>query len=292
MRYFPIFVDCEQLNVLVVGGGEVATRKVELMLKTPANVTVVSPELTPSLTAMVEQKRIHHVEECYRESQLEGVGLVFVATDNHQLNVDISEDAKKHKIMANVVDTPALCKFITPSIVDRSPMTIALCSEGNSPVLLRYWREKLETLIPHTLGTIARFAGEKRRQVKDSLDSVNKRRRFWERFFSAEAVQKAQNLEQAFHTLLELTDNDIEAPGELTVIKTPAHPDQLTLAQLRKMQEADIGLYDDTVSPAIIDMLRRDAERHLLEGNVQTRIDDLLAQGQRICYLSDLPQTL
>lgn len=290
MRYFPIFVDCEQLNVLVVGGGEVATRKVELILKTPAQVTLVSPDLTPSLQGLVNDNKITYIEGNYQKALLENMQLVFVATADNALNQQISQDAQAQKVLANVVDSPALCKFITPSIIDRSPVTFAISSEGQSPVLIRYWRERLETLIPHTLGKIARFAGDKRAEVKAALDSVTKRRNFWERFFLSSKVQTAEDLEQEFQTLLFETDNNAPIKGELTVIKAPSHPDDLTLGELRSMQKADVGLYDNSVSDAILEMLRRDSERHLVTGDVQQQIDKLLAEGLRVCYLAAEPK--
>jgi len=286
VQYFPIFVDGEQLNVLVVGGGEVATRKVELMLKTPATVTVVSPKLSASLSQLAQDNKISYIEGFYDKSLLNDKQLVFVATENSKLNQQINEDAKHAKVLANVVDSPALCHFITPSIVDRAPMTFAMSSEGKSPVLLRYWRAKLETLIPQNLGEIALFAGKKRQQVKDKLDSVAKRRSFWESFFSSNRSEKVNELAPLFSELFESTDNNEAITGELYVIEAPTDPDLLSLAALRNMQKSDVAIYDNDTKAPIIELIRRDAERELISDDAKTQILNLLNQGLKVCYLS------
>ena len=286
MQYFPIFVDGKQLNVLVVGGGEIATRKVELMLKTPANVTVISPKLSPALQRLAQDNKINYLNGCYDKSLLEHKQLVFVATANGELNQQISVDARAVGVMANVVDSPELCHFITPSIIDRSPMVFAISSEGQSPVLVRYWREKLETLLPQSMGAIARFAGNKRWQIKQLLDNVTKRRNFWESFFSSNRAQQVDKLDGLFDELIEKADNDLAIKGELYVVEAPSDPDLLTLAALRNMQKADIAVFDNKVSPAIIELIRRDADREALSEQPVKQISQLLAQGLRVCYLS------
>lgn len=285
MQYFPIFVDGEQLKVLVVGGGEVATRKVDLMLKTPANVTVVSPKLSSSLTQLQQDNKINYIEGVYEKSLLNDKQLVFVATENSELNQQINEDAKQAKVLANVVDSPALCHFITPSIVDRAPMTFAMSSEGKSPVLLRYWRAKLETLIPQNLGEIALFAGKKRQQVKDKLDNVSKRRSFWESFFSSSKSENTSSLPELFETLIGQTTNTA-SPAELYIINTPDHPDKLTMGTLRHMQKSDIAIYDADIGDDIIELVRRDAEREVRNHNNYDQFKHYLNEGLKVCYIS------
>ncbi|SFC88294.1 siroheme synthase [Pseudoalteromonas denitrificans] len=286
MQYFPIFVDGKQLKVLVVGGGEVATRKVELMLKTPAAVTVVSPDLSPCLTQLAHNNKITYIKGFYEKSLLNDKQLVFVATENNELNKEISKDATLANVLANVVDSPALCHFITPSIVDRTPMTFAMSSEGMSPVLLRYWRAKLETLIPHNLGEIAKFAGEKRQQVKDTLDNVAKRRDFWESFFSSSRSEDTQQLDDLFEALINAADNQIEIAPELYIIQTPTDPDSLTLGALRHMQKSDIAIFDDNINPDIVELIRRDAERETASTNTTAQIENYLNKGLKVCYLT------
>ena len=291
MQYFPIFVDGEQLNVLVVGGGEVATRKVELILKTPAKVTVVSPQLSSSLKSLNHQGKLNYINSDYDKALLAGKQLVFVATADHEINRQVSLDAHAAGDLANVVDSPELCHFITPSIVDRSPMVFAISSEGKSPVLVRYWREKLETLVPQNMGRIATFAGEKRKQIKQKLDSVTKRRNFWELFFSSSRSEQPQQLESFYQQLIAQSDNQQPVSGELYVVEAPQQPDLLSLAALRHMQKADIAVYDDQISSAVLELIRRDADRELASVDIDTQIESLLKQGLRVCYLSTTPAT-
>ncbi len=286
MQYFPIFVDAKQLNVLVVGGGEVATRKVELMLKTPAKITVVSPDLSPSLIRLAQDEKIQHIQGFYQPELLEDKQLVFVATADSSLNKEISLDARAQGVLANVVDSPELCHFITPSIVDRSPMVFAISSEGQSPVLVRYWREKLETLLPQTLGYLAKFAGEKRAHIKQKLDNIAKRRSFWESFFSSSQAEDIHNIDAFYQQLVTEVDNNKVITGELYVINVPSDPDNLTLAALRHMQKSDIAIYQNDVKPAVLEMIRRDAEREAISDDLQNQIDTHLKDGLKVCYLS------
>ena len=289
MQYFPIFVDGQKLDVLVVGGGDVATRKVELMLKTPAKVTVVAPSLSKTITELKQQQKIQHIDGRYDKSLLVGKQLVFVATANRELNRQISIDARAAGVLANVVDDPELCHFITPSIVDRAPMIFAISSEGNSPVLVRYWREKLETILPQTMGKIATFAGNQRRQIKQQLDSITKRRNFWEKFFSSARSEQPDQLEPLYNELIAKVENNQLVTGELYVVEAPLQPDLLSLAALRHMQKADIAIYDDGINGAIIELVRRDADRESVTSEPLIQLDGLLKQGLRVCYLSSRP---
>jgi len=286
VQYFPIFVDGKQLDVLVVGGGDVATRKVELMLKTPAKITVISPDLSPSLQALHQQGKLNYINANYDQKWLTGKQLVFVATADQSLNRQVSVDARAAGVLANVVDSPDLCHFITPSIVDRSPMVFAISSEGKSPVLVRYWREKLETILPQSMGRIAKFAGDKRQQIKRQLDSVTKRRNFWELFFSSSRSEQPQQLESFYQELIAQSDNERIVSGELYVVEAPSQPDLLSLAALRHMQKADIAVYDGKVSDAIIELIRRDADRESVSADPAAQLKILLQQGLRVCYLS------
>jgi len=286
VQYFPIFVDGEQLSVLVVGGGEVATRKVELMLKTPADVSVVSPKLSNTITSLAKDNKIKHINGYYHKQLLIGKQLVFVATENRELNKQITLDAREAGVLANVVDDPQLCHFITPSIVDRSPMIFAISSEGKSPVLVRYWRERLETILPQAMGTVATFAGNKRSQIKQVLDSVTKRRNFWEVFFSSSRAEQPSKLQSLYSELIAKVDSNQAVQGELYIVQGTNHPDNLSLAGLRHMQKADIAIYDEDIAPALIELVRRDAEREISKPDVQLQIDALINQGLRVCYIA------
>ena len=141
MQYFPIFLDTTELNCLVVGAGEVAARKVELLLKTSAQVTVVAPWACSTILRLVDEQKITLHLRPFADNDLEAKQLVFVATNDSKLNATIHALAKEQKILVNVVDNIPLCQFITPSIIDRSPIVIAISSGGVAPVLLRYLRQ-------------------------------------------------------------------------------------------------------------------------------------------------------
>ncbi len=290
MQYFPIFVDTQQLNVLVVGGGEVATRKIELLLKSAANVTVVSPELSSEIQGFVNIGRVEHINGLYHESMLDNRQLVFVATANNELNAQISAQAKARNVFANVVDSQALCHFITPSIIDRSPMVFAISSEGAAPVLVRYWRERLESIIPLVLGKVASFSGSKRQIVKDSFSDGNQRRRFWERFFSSGDSDDVSKLSGLFDRLLNKEQQIDGVDGELYLIQTTSDAQMLSLAALRHMQQSDIALVDENIDNQVVELIRRDANiSKLNQSDKLSQVERLLKDNQRVCILSNKP---
>ncbi|OUS32067.1 hypothetical protein A9Q98_02000 [Thalassotalea sp. 42_200_T64] len=285
MNYFPIFLDAKMINVLVVGGGEIASAKIDLLMKSPAKVTVVSPKVSANIQALIDDNRIIYINGSYEISQLAGKQLVFVATENRRLNEQINLDARAQGVLANVVDNADLCHFITPAIIDRSPMVFAMVSSGQSPVLLRYWREKLETMIPQSLGQLASFAGAKRQAVKDHFSNFANRRLFWERFFTNTGIEQGVDLETTFNTQLASSMDKANNQAELLLINAPEHPDLLTLGAVRNMQKADNILHDANVAPNIIDLCRRDAPKAISNDNNIAQTLALLQQGKRVCYL-------
>ncbi|WNC72638.1 siroheme synthase [Thalassotalea psychrophila] len=288
MNYFPIFLDAKKINVLVVGGGEIASAKIALLLKSPAKVTVVSPKVSANVQALIDGNKICYINDVYEKSQLADKQLVFVATENRSLNEQVNKDATEQGVLANVVDNADLCHFITPAIIDRSPMVFAMISSGQSPVLLRYWREKLETLIPQSLGKLASFAGQKRQVVKDHFTNFSNRRLFWESFFTKTGIEQGEDLEVAFNTQLANSKDVASNQAELLIIDTPRHPDLLTLGAVRNMQKADNILHDAEVDSVIIDLCRRDAPKAVTSEDNIAQAMSLLKQGKRVCYLNSV----
>lgn len=266
MRYFPIFFDTQHCNILVVGAGEVAARKIELLIKTEANISVVSIEACDTVQQIAKSGKISLTLREFQDIDLDGKDLAFVATDSEQLNSQIQQIAKRKKVPVNVVDAPPLCDFITPSIVDRNPVTIAMSSGGSAPVLLRYLRERLESWIPENYSRLGKFAEFWRNKVKKALPTVTQRRYFWESFFNgslAEDVLQGKNVEDKFQQSLEDFANDKDNnEGQVYLIGAgPGDPELLTFKALRLMQKADVVVYDRLVSPQILDKVRRDAEK-------------------------------
>ena len=166
MDFLPIFLNIKGARCLVVGGGAVAARKAGLLLGCGAQVAVVSPELGEALASEKAAGRIEHIAARFEESHLAGASVVIAATDDHAVNAAVSVAARARDLPVNVVDSPELCSFIFPSIVDRSPMIVAVSTGGASPVLALLMRSKLETLLPATYGRLAQMANGLRDRVK------------------------------------------------------------------------------------------------------------------------------
>ena len=181
MDFLPIFLNVRAQPCLVIGGGEVAARKVELLLKAQANVTLVSPELCKTLAALHRSGKFTHVAETFRAEQIGGQRVVIAATDDEIVNRAVAEAASARNIPVNVVDRPELCTFIMPAIIDRSPVVVAVSSGGASPVLARLLRARLESLVPASYGRLATLVGSFRDKVKARFAPGADRRVFWER---------------------------------------------------------------------------------------------------------------
>ena len=266
MDYLPIFLRLTDRPCAVIGGGDVAARKAGLLLDAGARVTVTAPQLCETLAGLAGSGRITHRAREFDVSALEGATIVIAATDDRAVNAEVSRLAQVRRIPVNVVDDPELCSFILPAIVDRSPVVIAVSTGGSTPVLARLLRARLETLIPAAYGDLAKLAQRFRDRVKSALPQPA-RRPFWEHVLQgpiAELVFSGR-LPQAEHALAQAIDDSAHRgpqPGEVYLVGAgPGNPDLLTFAALRLMQQADVVLYDNLVSPDIIDLCRRDAER-------------------------------
>ncbi|WP_434339974.1 siroheme synthase CysG [Motilimonas cestriensis] len=262
MDYLPIFTKLDQRQCLVIGGGEVAVRKVRFLLKAGAKVTVHSPVFCDELLGL-ENGNLSLVTQAYTAASLQGVWLVIAATDNRAVNQQVAQDAEQLGIFANVVDAPELGSFIMPSIVDRSPIIVAVSSGGNTPVLARLVRAKLEAVLPNYLGPLARLAGEFRHKVQKLLPTVESRRRYWEQIFNAGEVASLLDKgkqDQAREVMTEQL-SDFNPKGEVALVGAgPGDPSLITLKALQLMQQADVVLYDQLVSEETLSLVRRDAK--------------------------------
>lgn len=264
MDYLPLFADIRHKPVLVVGGGDVAARKIELLRRAGARVLVVSRELCDELAELETQGEIEWLAKAYDASQLDRVFFVIAATDDGELNGQVFQDATDRFLLVNVVDDQPKCSFIFPSIVDRSPLVVAISSGGTAPVLARLLREKIETLLPATLGQMAEIAGQWRGKVKARFTKMSDRRRFWEKAFNGLFASQvgSGNVDGARRTLDKQLDEPEAAQGEIILVGAgPGDSGLLTLRGLQVMQLADVVLYDYLVSDEILDLVRRDADR-------------------------------
>lgn len=268
MKFLPVFMDVVNQPCLVVGGGEVAARKVALLREAGARVSVVAPILSESLAALAGSQSIEHLSREFRPDDVNGRQLVVAATDDEKVNRDVSAACKALRIPVNVVDRPDLCSFIVPSIIDRSPLVVAVSTGGASPVLARLIRAKLETVIPASFGRLAGLVGAFRDKVKARFAKPADRRVFWERVLEgpiAEMVYagKQQDAERALEKALVKGES---ARGEVFLVGGgPGDPDLLTFRALRLMQQADVVVYDRLVSPEVLALTRRDAQ-HIYAG--------------------------
>lgn len=267
MDYLPIFVDIKGRSCVVVGGGEVAARKVALLNRAGAAVIVVAPELGVTLQRELEVGAITHRAERFRPEVLADSHLVVAATDDREINRQVSETARNLRIPVNVVDSPDLCTFIMPSIIDRSPLIAAVSSGGVSPVLARMVRARLETLIPAAYGRLAGLAARFRGKVKEHFERPADRRIFWEDVLQGPVAEMVfaghdRAAEAALEERLARTKEGASELGEVYLIGGgPGDPDLLTFRALRLLQQADVIVHDRLVSQEVIDLSRRDAER-------------------------------
>jgi uroporphyrin-III C-methyltransferase/precorrin-2 dehydrogenase/sirohydrochlorin ferrochelatase len=267
MDYLPIFLDLRGKNGLVVGGGDAAARKAALMLNAGAWVTVVSPTaLSDAFSELNGTDRIIHRQQIFDPAQLDNMELVFAASEDAVLDKQVYEAARARHLPVNVVDKPEVCSFIMPSIIDRSPVVVAVSSGGEAPVLSRLLRARLETLIPAAYGRLAALAGRFKARVRQQFATTAERRKFWENALLSPIAEmvfsgREQEAEAALGKMLEAGSN-APAVGEVYLVGAgPGNPDLLTFRALRLMQQADVVVYDRLVSPPILDMCRRDADR-------------------------------
>lgn len=299
MNYLPIFINITQKPCLVVGGGDIAYRKINLLLKANAQVSCVAQACCNGVTQLAKNNTITVIEKAFEPSDIKSQVLIVSATNDRALNAQVSGLAKNANIPVNVVDSPDLCTFIMPSIVDRSPIVIAISSAGKAPVLARLIRAKLESTIPNAYGKLAELAGSFRAQVKAKFNNIEDRRYFWEKAFSgvvAEKVFSGKTDEAELDLQTQLDKSTDSEMGEVYLVGGgPGDPDLLTFKALRLMQQADVILYDRLVSDEVMELVRRDAEliyvgkerdnHSVPQDGINQLLVDLAKQGRRVCRL-------
>ena len=300
MEYLPLFFRLQDAPVLLVGGGSVALRKARLLTRAGARVRCVAPEIDEELEALLR----HHggVWLCQRYSveHLDRVIMVVAATPDNAVNKEIADAAQQRRLPVNVVDSPELCSFVFPSIVDRSPLVIGISSSARSPVLARLIRSRIEALVPAAYGRLAEFTGRFRDAIKSAISDERQRRRFWEQLVGGPVAELVLAGREAEAERLLREDLDKHArdgsPGEVYLIGAgPGDPDLLSFRAARLLQQADVVLYDRLVTPEILDLARRDAERiyvgkrradHAVpQGKINERLLELAQQGLKVARL-------
>jgi uroporphyrin-III C-methyltransferase/precorrin-2 dehydrogenase/sirohydrochlorin ferrochelatase len=302
VAHYPVFLNLNGQSCLVVGGGKVASRKVESLLQAGAEVTVISPDVKPELGQVLErypQHATHHARD-FQDSDVEGMYLIIAATNQRATNSRVAQLAKANKIPVNVVDNQKECTFIVPSVVDRSPVSIAVSTGGASPVLARQLRMKLEAMVPSSCGKLAEITEAYREKVKQHFPEAKQRKKFWEKALRgpfAELVYMG-NEKAARQRMEDMLAHDSEQPevGEVYLVGAgPGDPDLLTFRAARLMLQADVMVYDRLVARSILDMANQNAERIYVgkeksrHAVPQDKINDLLVdlakQGKRVLRL-------
>lgn len=305
----PISIKLESKPCLIIGGGEQALRKARLLAKAKAELHVAiehsSPALADEFEGLISKSagRVHRLEQISAEHMrdlISNKALCVIADCTDEACAEsLSQLCQSLNIPVNVVDRPRWCSFSFPAIIDRSPINIAVSSGGSAPLLARRIREKIETQVSSRVGALASLAAQYRAQVNQALPKQSDRLRFWEWVFDGPIAERvfAGQIQQARRQLQQaLTDDQRSTHGEVFLVGAgPGDPDLLTLRALRLMQLADVVLYDRLVSDAILDLVRRDAERIYVgkqnaePSTPQTKIHDLLLQharrGQRVLRL-------
>ena len=300
MDFLPVFLDIKDKPCLVIGGGDVAERKVEALLRCGARVHLVATRLNRALTERLAAGELTHRAGEFHENDLNECHLVIAATNDAAVNRQAAEASRRRRLPVNVVDRPELCTFIVPSIIDRSPVVVAVSTGGASPVLARLIRARLETLIPAAYGRLAGLANRFRDAVKAKFANPDDRRQFWDRVLQGEVAERVfsgyeDEADAIMQKALDAADPD-SGVGEVYLVGAgPGDPDLLSFRALRLMQKADVLVYDRLVAKPILELVRRDAKRIYVgkerdrHAMPQEEINKLLAklakQGKRVVRL-------
>ncbi len=301
MEFLPVFLDVRARPVLVVGGGEVACRKSALLVRAGARLRVIAPVIAAELEVMAGQSGGECLPREFMHEDVAGHAVVIAATDDTGVNVKVHQAALDAGIPVNVVDRPALCTFIFPSIIDRDPLLVAISTGGNSPVLARHLRTRLEALIPASYGRLAGLFGSFRDRAKQVFPDVGARRIFWDGVLESALPDLVFNgrMSDAKAWLEHRFDNaagDSPFTGDVSLVGAgPGDPDLLTFKALRLMQQADVVVHDRLVSKEVLDLVRRDAERIYVgkkrgehsvpQQDINQLLVNLARQGKRVCRL-------
>ncbi len=269
MEYLPINIKLKDQLVLVLGGGSVAIRKIKSLLAVDAKVICISLSFHQDIAELAKSKQLTSIKHDLTDLKLldtfKKTRLIISATDKTQINLAVFNYGKTNNILINTVDQQDMCDFITPAIVDRSPVVIAISSEGSAPVLARIIKQKIEFLLPFNLGNLATKARNLRTKIKKRIPDFNNRRRFWERYFEwshqSKSVIQSKFKAADKNAISEIINSVNNTKGKVSLVGAgPGDPELLTLKAIKVLQTADVVLHDHLISNEIISMIRKDAD--------------------------------
>ena len=323
MQHLPLFARLDGRRCLVVGGGDVGARKVRLLLAAGAEVTVAGPALNEELRELREAGKIHHLDGEFVPGNFgndiggspSGTGdapagpgdirpywLIIAATSDRELNAAVARAAESANRFCNVVDDANLGNVIMPAIIDRAPVTVAVSTGGSSPVLARWLKGRIESMLPMGLGAFARFAGHWRSRVSESIGDLDQRRRFWERVLdsrvpeSVYAGREAEAEATLDRLLAEWHSSNPGKTGEAWLVGAgPGRADLITLRGRQLLSQAEVVLYDRLVGEEVLEFARRDAELisvaktprkpSIKQPDINALLIDHVRAGKRVCRL-------
>ncbi len=302
MRDLPIILDMRDRAAIVVGGGFVAARRAERLVRAGARVTVFAPDLSDEFDDLRGETNFRHASRDPELEDFAGVSLCFVATEDEPVIERTRAAAKRAGALINVADRPKLSDFSMPSIVDRSPLVIAISTGGASPILGRMLKARLESMIPSAYGRLAELMSGFRAQAAAAIPTQTLRRRFWEGVLEgpiAEAALAGNEAAAGAHLAAEIARWAEERPsaqGEVYLVGAgPGDPDLVTFRAFRLMQKADVVLYDRLADPRIMTLVRREAERvyvgkrpdnhELPQDEISALLVKLALEGKRVLRL-------
>ncbi len=303
MDFLPIFLDIREKKVIVDGGTTVAARRVERALLAGANVHVFDENLSDEFNAFLSNPKLTHHKRIVEAADFPGTIIAYGASEVEARDIILHKGAKGANVLANVADVCEYCDFITPSVVDRSPLVVAISSGGTAPVIARILRARIESILPQSYGHMAEFLGKFRDKVLSGIDKTRSRRRFWENmidgpvgdlFLSGDVDAAEEQLKLALEDAQ--TGQDLSEKGEVFLVGAgPGDPDLLTFRALRLMQRADVVLYDRLVGDGILELIRRDAERiyvgkrpdhhTMIQEDISALMVRLAKEGKRVLRL-------
>jgi uroporphyrin-III C-methyltransferase/precorrin-2 dehydrogenase/sirohydrochlorin ferrochelatase len=301
MRYLPAFADLRDKPCLVVGAGAVASRRINWLLRCRAQVTVLARESEKAVRDLAASGAITLIEKAYDGEPLAPYWLIVAATNDHDVNAAVAAAAEQAMRFCNVVDSPAHCSFIMPAIIDRDPVTIAVSTAGESPVLARWIKGVIEAIIPPRIGDFARFLSSQRRAVSQRITDSTRRRHFWQQAVAGAPARhayagRAEDCARSFAALLEAAPTEPAAGGEAWIVGAgPGDAGLITLRGRQLLAQADVVLYDRLVNPEILEFARRDAEficvgkrgggKSTPQAEIDSTLVELVSAGKRVCRL-------
>lgn len=304
MQTLPIFARLDGRRCLVVGAGAVAARRVDQLLQAGADVIVVAPQFGETLRDLATEGRIEAIDGPFERRMIDDCWLVVAATNRDDVNRDVAAACEAGRILCNVVDQPALCTFIMPAIIDRNPITIAISSRGQTPVLARWIKSLIEETLPDRIGSLAALAGRWRDRIRAELPDIDARQRFWQDVFDGEVAEHAfagreaaseAALEAALERRLDQAAGETGSGQAYLVGAGPGDPELITLRGKKLLGRADTVLYDRLVNPEILSFARRDAELisvgkaagkpSIRQEQLNRLLVNLVASGKHVCRL-------